>query len=664
MFADGYAPRQSLAHWQVTIFQIPLFVIGALAIILAASVWRQRGKPGAIATGMMMICLALWSLAYGVELGSDDLATRLFLTKIQYIGIALLPLAWYLFARRFSIVQTRLSGTQIAILLIIPLLTILLAWTNEWHHLLSYGATLDDSGPVTRIAKHYGAWFWVHTAYSYLLLLLGSTRLVRTMLQNHRLYRAQTGWVIIGALAPWVANVLYLLLPLHAFPIDPTPALFSVSCFAVFWGIFRLKLFDLVPAAHAVVIASMPEGLIVLDSDCRIVSMNPAAEEILSCRVDQVIGRRPDDISLFPEVLGNWLCAEATNASQIAPLSTQPGKLYAWQRHPLLSGDEPTGYLLLLRDITEQERSRQHLLQHVARMETLCDAINVGVIVRDSEGRIQLANRQFCEMFALPPFKDCEMASWVALTDEAQKRLLRAPESVEANMLRQIELAGQAATQELELTDGRLVTCDVVPIRVTDGGGGQVWLYRDVTAQRRYEKRLHHIETMESLARLAGGVAHDFNNLLTGIFGYVDLMMTEPDFPPAFLPDLAIIREQGDRAATLVRQILDYSRRSSSEKLPLDLELFVPEVLAFLRQMLPENVVLAVKPEPSSRGYWVAGDLTQLQQMITNLAINAADAMPDGRRHRYPAAAFVHRRGGARAPAQYDSRGVDHALDT
>jgi len=620
-----------LAGWQVTIYQVPLFVIGAIAVVLAASVWHQRGKPGAVATAVMMTCLAIWSLAYGVELGSSDLGIRLILTKVQYIGISLVPLAWYLFARQFSVGRTHLSRTQVALFLIVPLITIALAWTNPSHGLMSHGETLVGSGPVWRIQKTYGPWFWVHTAYSYLLLALGSYRLITTMLSKRNIYRAQTVWVILAALVPWIANGLYLALPLHAFPIDPTPVFFAVPCFALFWCIFHLHMFDLVPAAYASVIDSMPEGLIVLDDQDRIIAMNPAAEEMTGCPATDVVGRTLTELPDYPSEIADWLGSPLSpRARQIAPLSSQPGRRYAWQRSPLLDDAPRAGYMLLLRDITEDERARQDLLRRVAQMEALCNALDVGVIVQGDDGVVQLANRCLCDMFALPPLKGMEAADWSALSERSRHQLLGSLEQIEANMLRQLDLAGAATTQELELVDGRRITCDVVPIDVSDGGGGQVWLYRDVTARRRYEERLSHIQKMEAMARLAGGVAHDFNNLLTGILGYVDLLTSEPDLPVRFHDDLDMIREQGERGAALVRQILDYSRRSSSEMQPLELDLLIRDVLAFLQQMLPESVVLSYRPALGDQSFSVRGDATQLQQMLTNLAINASDAMPAG----------------------------------
>ena len=620
-----------LAGWQVTIYQIPLFVIGAIAVVLAASVWHQRGKPGAIATAVMMVCLAIWSLAYGVELGSHNLGIRLILTRIQYVGISLVPLAWYLFARQFSAGRTHLSRTQVALLLIIPLITMALSWTNPSHGLMSHGASIDNSGPVPRVCKTYGPWFWVHAAYSYLLLALGSYRLISTMLSKSSIYRAQTVWVVLAALIPWVANGLYLVLPLHAFAIDPTPAFFAVPCFALFWCIFRLRMFDLVPAAYATVIDSMPEGLVVFDDQDRILAMNPAAERMTGCQAAKTIGQTLGEMSDCPPEIASWLGSSLPpQSSQIAPLSSQPGRLYAWRRSPLLQDTPRAGYMLLLRDISEDERARQNLLRRVAQMEALCNALDVGVIVQDDDGVAQLANRRLCDMFALPPLKGMRPDDWSALSDQSRQHLLGSIEQIETNMLRQLDIAGTATTQELELVDGRRMTCDVVPIDVSDGGGGQVWLYRDVTARRRYEERLSHIEKMEALARLAGGVAHDFNNLLTGILGYVDLLTSDPDLPTRFHADLDMIREQGERGAALVRQILDYSRRSSSEMQPLELELLIPDVLAFLQQMLPESIVLSYRPAPDNQTFSVRGDATQLQQMLTNLAINASDAMPSG----------------------------------
>jgi PAS domain S-box-containing protein len=152
----------------------------------------------------------------------------------------------------------------------------------------------------------------------------------------------------------------------------------------------------------------------------------------------------------------------------------------------------------------------------------------------------------------------------------------------------------------------------------------------DVTAQRELEENLRHAVKMEAVGRLAGGVAHDFNNLLTTIGGYSELALLAlpPDHPAR--PDLEEIRRAGERAATLTRQLLAFSRRQVLQPRLLDLNSVVADTGKMLGRVLGEDVQLvldlAAAPVP------VEADPGQLEQVLLNLAVNCRDAMPDGGR--------------------------------
>ena len=128
------------------------------------------------------------------------------------------------------------------------------------------------------------------------------------------------------------------------------------------------------------------------------------------------------------------------------------------------------------------------------------------------------------------------------------------------------------------------------------------------------------------MGQLAAGIAHDFNNLLTGIIGYAELLQCKPDMPHE--PALSRIVEQGRRAADLTRQILDFSRKSRRDPHPLDLAVCLEELVTFVAHTLPDNIRITMNVEPGD--YTVDADRTQLQQIVTNLALNARDAMPEG----------------------------------
>jgi PAS domain S-box-containing protein len=135
-------------------------------------------------------------------------------------------------------------------------------------------------------------------------------------------------------------------------------------------------------------------------------------------------------------------------------------------------------------------------------------------------------------------------------------------------------------------------------------------------------------ERLAAVGQLAAGIAHDFNNLLTSMLGYAELLRMSPDTPEAVRADLEKIIASGRRAAHLVRQILDFSHKSIRRPKQLDLSPFIKETVKFLERTIPETIHLSLEIEPGE--YLIEADPTQIQQMLTNLVLNARDAMPAG----------------------------------
>ncbi len=141
------------------------------------------------------------------------------------------------------------------------------------------------------------------------------------------------------------------------------------------------------------------------------------------------------------------------------------------------------------------------------------------------------------------------------------------------------------------------------------------------------ELRLQASQKLEAVGRLAAGVAHDFNNILTGVLGYVEFLQTE-DLTPQGRSDLERLRCLGERAAGLVGQLLDFTRKRKVPRRTLNLQGVVQSAVSATRPTLPANVQLL--SDLTSRPCCVAGNASQLDQMIKNLIVNATDAMPQG----------------------------------
>ena len=145
---------------------------------------------------------------------------------------------------------------------------------------------------------------------------------------------------------------------------------------------------------------------------------------------------------------------------------------------------------------------------------------------------------------------------------------------------------------------------------------------------------------MAAVGQLAAGIAHDFNNVMAVISLYSDLLQSSPNLTEKERNHLKTIFKQAHHAAELTNQILDFSRRSVREPRPMSLKLFCKETLKFIERTIPERIVVKISYDRDD--YLVNADPTQLQQVITNLIVNARDAMPQSGEINFTLSRFVH----------------------
>ncbi len=172
---------------------------------------------------------------------------------------------------------------------------------------------------------------------------------------------------------------------------------------------------------------------------------------------------------------------------------------------------------------------------------------------------------------------------------------------------------------------GRVLDVSVRMLEEGAGLGGMLVVLQDVTESERIRRLAESQERLAAVGQLAAGIAHDFNNLLTGIIGYSQLALETEDLTESLRESLTLIAGQGRRAAKLVRQLTDYSRKSILVRRMVDLVPVARSVLELLIRTLPESVV--VETEAGCQACMVHADRVRMEQVLTNLILNAVDAI-------------------------------------
>jgi two-component system, cell cycle sensor histidine kinase and response regulator CckA len=266
----------------------------------------------------------------------------------------------------------------------------------------------------------------------------------------------------------------------------------------------------------------------------------------------------------------------------------------------------------------------------------------VGIAIVDRSGRLHRANRVLGRLLGAAPAALCgqELTQWLDPDDRdgVLARLATAGRGDDPAPL-EIRLAPPHARTMVMLLGGLSVAVAAAPGAAgpeppppaAQPGADELTLYFiDVTERKQLEAQVAQSAKMQAVGQLAGGVAHDFNNLLTAMIGFCDLLlMRSRPGDPAFA-DLMQIKQNANRAANLVRQLLAFSRQQSHKPRVLDITDVLVELSHLLRRLIGENIALDVI-HGRELGL-VEVDQGQLEQVVINLAVNARDAMPGGGR--------------------------------
>jgi PAS domain S-box-containing protein len=267
------------------------------------------------------------------------------------------------------------------------------------------------------------------------------------------------------------------------------------------------------------------------------------------------------------------------------------------------------------------ERTKE-LAKSQAMLKALHEHANDGILIFDKEGNIIDANNKACELHG---YTKEELKGMNITMLESETNIPLCKERI------QRLLNGESLLFETQHVrkDGERIILEVssCAIKFNDDIVIESFL-RDITEKKRLQNQLLHAQKMESVGTLAGGIAHDFNNILTSILGYASLLVENQHLPQDVISKIKVIESSARKASNIVSKLLSFARKKGKEVVPLNLNSIIEDSLTMTAKLIPKDIEIKKELDPGLP--IINGDITQLEQVIINLLINAKDAMPEG----------------------------------
>jgi PAS domain S-box-containing protein len=379
-----------------------LIAAGVVCACIAAYAWPQRRKnPETIPLTLLLGGITEWIAATAMGMLDQNLAHKMPWAQIEYIGVVSVPLMVLVFVLHHTGSGRRITARRLIVLSLIPAATLIAAWTNGSHGWIWARYVPYLEGGLAFSEKAYGPGFWVYWIYSYLLLLTATAITFRAMLLSANLFRWQNVLILIGILAPWAGNLLYVLRLDPLKNLDLTPLAFGITGMMLALGMFRWRLFDIQPIAQAAVIAGMADGVLILDAQDRIVDANSAAQAILGLNARALVGKPVEAIFAGRLPAGEAFPQGEEKSAEIWLTSGGDIRAYELTSSPFQKKDGSLGgRIIFLRDLTDRKRLERKLKdaereqmdallrQSENKYETLFHNMSVGVLCQRADGAV------------------------------------------------------------------------------------------------------------------------------------------------------------------------------------------------------------------------------------------------------------------------------------
>jgi len=358
------------------LFVLSIFTLAAIFYaLLGLYAWKKKPAAGVVSFAWVMLSMSIWSFAYGLEIFFPLLEQKLLVMNFEYIGILGVPVFLFFFALDFTGRSHLLTKRARALIWALPILFLLLAWTNPLHYLMWDSLTVVRSGMLNLLSVRFGPASWVQISFSFLLVIAACILLIMDFLQRPGSLRLHISLVILAILFSLFGSSTFVLGISPAPGLDFTPLFFLPAAIGLSWVTLRYRLSEILSLEHITVLKNMKDGVIVLNDQKRVLYINPVTEGLLNLTEDEAIGQPFHSVAgQFAHSLDSYLTGEEYH-TEIEIEEDSEAKTFEISISPSASAKPSTANIVIaLHDITQRKEKEQELSRHGMIMSAISRA--------------------------------------------------------------------------------------------------------------------------------------------------------------------------------------------------------------------------------------------------------------------------------------------------
>lgn len=472
-------------------FPIILQTTGIIVFTFGLIIWNRKSLLSRN-LALLAFALALWSITDSFLYVSPSLKYKIYWAAIGYPGSQFSPVLLFFFFFNFTGLEKLLTRKRMILLCILPVISVAMAATNNWHHWLwaSLKETEGWFGSGTLFV--HGPWFWVEVIYSYTLIGVGVFLYLRFLIKSSKEFSLKARQILTLSIFPFFGHFLYIFYPEAFSGCDLTPLIFGAVVLIFIWFSFRYQYIDLVPIARATLIDNLEVGFLFLDIFNRIVDINPKAKNFLNL-TNSIIGKSAENsIPIWSKL------EQISNDPIIVDLGGNKNHIYLSVYSSPVIGKNGSyiGKVMVFNEITEQlkikeawlktEQEKSLILQAMSDTVAYYNSPNLTISWANPAAAISV-NRKLDEISGLHCYEIWHQRS----------------EPCEECPVLKTFTTGQKQTIEKETPDGLTFELHSYPVFGNQNKIiGVVEIGYDVTIRKNFEKRMRYFSFHDALTGL------------------------------------------------------------------------------------------------------------------------------------------------------------------